>query len=227
MPPPGATSAGDEVQPAVGTDLQVGDVERLTRQKRLHAGRVRSTVAFQLRHQDPAFRPVTEEQRVAITLGKHDVVVKHGAGGRRTARVGNLGQQIHVVVGPVGPAAAPAVLAARQNVEESRGTIPGRADVRFHVAVVDEQLALGAERQVVHVAQTARHQLHDVALQVGPNDHPAGRLATDGVSTRIFIPRTDQISFVVAAVGAGRIQLLEQATCGFPGQRRSSRPVRA
>ena len=90
----------------------------------------------------------------------------------------------------------------------ARGAIPGRAQVPLHVGIASKHVALTVECEIVRIAQAADHQLDKAAAHIGAN-HRAGRcLEPRRVSPRIFVPRLNQVAFVVIMVRTGRINRL-------------------
>ena len=88
----GAAPARAEIEPAVGADFQVGDVERVALEKRFGRGRVGCTVALQLDGHDSPLRPIGAEQHAVVAHREHEVVIGHDAGGRPAPRINRRGE---------------------------------------------------------------------------------------------------------------------------------------
>ncbi len=204
----GVASAGGEVQPAVGSDLQVGHIQWPAFQEDLAGGFVGSAGRLHADGQNPPLRPIADEQGVVVARRKHVVIVDLDARRRAAADVDYGRQAVDVIVRPFRPAAAPAELRARRDVIDARGPVPGQPIVPFHVGIEREQLALAIESDVVGVAEAAGEDLHEAAVDVGADHGPAGRLDADGVSAGVLVLRLHQVAFVIVvvrAVGIGRV----------------------
>ena len=58
-------------------------------------------------------------------------------GWRASSSGGNGRQAIQVVLRPIGPTASPSEFATFADAKHARGSMPHRADIRFHVAVMN------------------------------------------------------------------------------------------
>src|SRR5690606_30905346 len=113
---------------------------------------------------------------------------------------------IEIIRGPLGPAASPTELRTGGDVVDSRGPIPRRADVPFHIGVVSEEFAVRVERQIVGIAEPARELLDATAVDVGADNRRSRRGNAYRMSAGVFVSRLVEIAFVNDLVRTLRIR---------------------
>ena len=206
--------AGREIQGAVIADDDIGDVQVLLRRafddqtlrgdKNLRLGRVGGAGWLQVNGEDSAIGPVEGVDGLLVFHGELGADAVAHAGRRTDADIEEAAEAIEVEGRPNAGARTPAELRRARAVVEANGTIPRHAPVPFHVAIEGEQLAIGIERDVVGVAETAEHQLPGLALRIGADDVAAGRQNSGRVAVAVPLSRQQEILAIVAQRRARR-----------------------
>ena len=78
--------------------------------------------------------------------------------------------------------------------------MPDRTDIRFHIAVMNEQRTVWMECKVVSVAETAGNHLDLLARQLQSDDGTTWCLDPLGMPTWIFEARLYKIAFVCQSI---------------------------
>jgi hypothetical protein len=192
-----APAADQEIERAVGPELEVGQRERLAADERCERRRVARAARLEADRVELAVRPIGDEDRAAALrreLGREAAAaVRDEAGRRRDADVDDAGQRVRVIRRPTPRARAPAVVAAARDVLDHRRPIPRQTDVPLHVGVERQQLAFVVERDVVLVAEAAREELPVLAVAIDAADPAAGRRDADRVPVRIGALRQQHV----------------------------------
>ena len=111
------------------------------------------------------------------------MVVDHDTGRRTAPGFGDWAYAVGLVSSKRRPSAAPAYFGPRLDLEYRRRSIPTRADVGFHIAVVNEQLGVRVECQVVGIANAAGIDCGIAPIEPTSRDRAARGLDTDRMTT--------------------------------------------
>ena len=198
-----AAPADGEVQRAVGSNRRVGERQRRARDEFFLHGRVAGPLRLDVNGVHRAKGPVEDVKRLLV-LGREPGAVAEGhPHGRARTGVDQLRQAVDIISRPFTRAAAPAEFASAGGVDNPRGPIPGGAEVPFHVGVVNEQLAVGAEVHVVGIAIAGADDFPVLTERIGLGDPAAGGHPSAGMSAGVPLPRQQQVFAPVFRQPAG------------------------
>ena len=186
-------AAHGEVDRAVRADGHVRQRQRCACHELLLHALVGRALRLEMNGIHRAERPVADVERPLVLFRELRAIAEGRAHGRARADVDQGRQAIGIAGGPLAGAAAPAEFAAAGRMVHSRGAIPRRSKIPFHVGVVDEEFAVGVEGHVIGVAVARAPDLPGLPLGVGADDVAAGGEDADRMAAGVPHPRDEQV----------------------------------
>ena len=200
-----AAAADGEVEGAIAADRHVGERQRRARHELLFRARVGRARGLEVDGIHRAERPVADVEGLLVLRWELRAEAERHAHGRTRPDVHEGRQAVWERRLPLAGAAPPAEVAAARGVVDTGGPVPRRAEVPFHVGVVDEHLAVGVEGEVVRIAVAGGPDFPCLAVTVGADDIAAGCEDPHGMPVGIPHPGNDLVFVPVRGQPARRL----------------------